>query len=112
MNYCEKCHILSDDDPCPRCGYKYVRPPKEDDYVFLVEKKFLEAEMLEGALKDEGVRVVTDETVTGVWRSKIIDSLHSRHRIFVPYGDLERSEKTMSDMFSEEAIFEWEEEEI
>lgn len=112
MNYCETCHILCEEAPCPQCGSRYVRQPREKDYIFLTEMQFLEAELLEGALKEEGIPVVTDESVVGAWLCKTVDSLGSRHRIFVPWGNLARVEQIMTDMFSEEIRFEdfkWEE---
>lgn len=109
MNYCEKCRILIEGTPCPRCGYKHVRPPKEDDYVFLAEKQYPWSEVLEGALKDAGIEIA----VYGVWKAKIvIGSMHERHNIFVPYGALEQAGEIMAQLFDNinyEENFEWEE---
>lgn len=115
MNYCKKCYILCDGSPCPRCGNKFVRPAEQEDYVFLTEREFLWAEMLEGALKEEGIPAVTDDSVVGVWKTKVIGALHERHRIFVPYGSLEKANQIMTEMFDESNFsedFEWEEEEV
>lgn len=107
MNYCEKCRILFEDGLCPRCGYKHVRPPRGEDYVFLAEKEYPWSEVLEGALKDAGIEVA----VYGVWKAKIvIGSVHERHNIFVPYANLEQANEMMTQIFNEEN-FEWEEEE-
>lgn len=99
MNYCRKCHILFEDDRCPRCGNRYVYRPEADDFCFLTEKEFLWAEILEQALKEEGIPVVTDETVVGAWKSKVIDTLGTRHRIFVPFAYLDRAREIEREMF-------------
>ena len=101
MNYCRKCHILFEDDRCPRCGTRYVYEPEADDFCFLTEKEFLWAEMLEEALKEEAIPVVTDEAVVGAWFTKTLDSLRERHRIYVPYAHLHRAREIEQEMFDE-----------
>lgn len=113
MNYCEKCRILCDDTRCPRCGYKYVRPPKQEDYVFLAEKEYPWSEILEQALKDENIPVVTNDAVAGAWITTRLGARFERSQLFVPYRDLERAAQIMTDMFSGTNFaeeFAWEEE--
>ena len=102
MNYCRKCHILFEDARCPRCGNRYVYAPEGEDYCFLTEKAFLDAELLEGALQNAGIPVVTDETVVGAWFTKSIGSLRERHKIFVPYAFLEQAKAIEQEMFDGE----------
>ena len=105
MNYCKKCYLLCEDSSCPRCGYRYVRPPEEDDYIFLRQLQYPWSEVLEGALKDAGIELA----VYGVWKAKVvIGSMHERHNIFVPYGALEQAGEIMAQLF-DDTNFEWEE---
>ena len=108
MNYCEKCHILFEVSPCPRCGYRHVRPPKEDDYVFLAEKEYPWSEVLEGALKDAGIAVATNDAVVGAWITARLGPRFERSQLFVPHGALKQAEEIMAQLFNEEN-FEWEE---
>ena len=102
MNYCRKCHILFEDNLCPRCGNRYVYAPEGEDYCYLTEKSFLDAELLEGALHSDGIPVVTAETVVGAWLTKSIGSLKERHKLFVPYTHLERARAIEQEMFAGE----------
>ena len=113
MNYCHKCHILCEDSPCPRCGNSYVYPPEPEDYVFLAEKEYPWSEMLEQALKDEGIPVVANDAVAGAWITTRLGARFERSALYVPYGTLDRAADLVLGLFDapEFADFETEEEE-
>ena len=115
MNYCKKCYILCEDNPCPRCGNKFVRPPEPEDYVFLTEKDYPWSEVLESALKEEGIPVAVNEAITGAWLTVQLGSRFECHRLFVPYKDWDKANSIMEAIFDEANFsedFEWEEEEV
>ena len=114
MNYCQKCYILCEGSVCPRCGNKFVRAPEPEDYVFLAEKEYPWCDMLETALKDNGIPVAANEAVTGAWLTARMGPRFECHQIFVPYKDLEQAGSIMEMLFDESNIieeFDWEEEE-
>lgn len=112
MNYCKKCHILCEDALCPQCGNKFVCPPEPEDYVFLAEKEYPWSEMLEQALKDEGIPVVANDSVAGAWITTRLGARFERSQLFVPFAFFDSANQILSDMFDNPELvdFEWEEE--
>lgn len=112
MNYCEKCRILFEDSTCPHCGNRFVSAPAAHDYVFLAEKEYPWSEVLEQALKDEGIPVVTNDSVVGAWITTRLGARFERSQLFVPFVFLDQASQILSDMFDNPELvdFEWEEE--
>ena len=80
--YCENCQLVYDGDRCPACGGKKGREPRENDSCFLCEKQILWGEVLEDALKQNGIPVVF------------------RKRLgIVPYARLEESRAVVETLF-------------
>ncbi len=111
MNYCKKCHILCEDTACPRCGNEYVCPPTAEDYVFLAEKEYPWSEMLEQALKDEGIPVVTNDSVVGAWITTRLGARFERSQLFVPFEFFVQASQILSDMFDNPELVDFEQEE-
>lgn len=99
MHYCQKCHLLCTEQRCPKCGNKFLRQPTESDYVFLVEKEYPWSEMLEQALKDEGIAVVTNDAVVGAWITTRLGPRFERSQLFVPYEKLEQAKELVHGLF-------------
>ncbi len=99
MKYCEKCHTLWTDSRCPKCGNKFLRQPEGSDYVFLTEKEYPWSEVLEQALKDEGIAVVINDAVVGAWITTRLGARFERSQLFVPYENLEQAEELTRSLF-------------
>ncbi len=112
MNYCKKCKILCEDSVCPHCGNKYVCPPEPEDYVFLVEKEYPWSEVLEQALKDAGIAVVTNDAVVGAWITTRLGAAFERSQLFVPYEKLEQASELTRSLFDAPEFVDFETEEI
>ncbi len=63
MNFCEGCNIACDDERCPKCGSKKLRPVNDDDFCLIAQvdrpfgdslKEYLEEENMEYALMPYG----------------------------------------------------------
>ena len=99
MNYCKHCHMLLDETRCPKCGNKFLRSPIETDYVFLTEREYPWSEVLEQALKDAEIPVVTNDAIVGAWFTANFGPRFERSQLFVPYGQLEQAENLMHSLF-------------
>lgn len=53
--YCDKCHMLSEQDNCKFCSKKHLKSPENNDYCFLFEIGTTFGEMFEGILKNENI---------------------------------------------------------
>ena len=112
MNYCEKCKILFEYSTCPHCGNRFVAPPSAHDYVFLAEKEYPWSEVLEQALKDEGIAVVTNDAVVGAWITARLGSRFERSQLFVPYENLEQATELTRALFDNPEFLDFETEEL
>ena len=111
MNYCEKCRILFEDSTCPRCGNRFVSAPAAYDYVFLTEKEYPWSEVLEQALKDAGIAVVTNDAVVGAWITTRLGAAFERSQLFVPYENLEQAVELTRSLFDAPEFVDFETEE-
>ena len=101
MYYCTHCHILCEESPCPVCSGKKLRAPTDEDYCFLVQKPYLWADMLEAALRDNGIEPVCDRRVTGAWLTSNLGPMMEECRIYVPFASLPQAEEIVTALFEE-----------
>ena len=99
MLYCKHCHLLCPEVPCPVCGKKDLTPPGPEDYCLLAEQPYLWAEMLEAALRDNGLEPVCDRSVTGAWLTSSLGPMTERCRVYVPFSALEQAKEIFSALF-------------
>ena len=111
MNYCDRCHMLWDDSSCPKCGNKFLRLPDRAEYVFLAELEYPWSEILEQALKDEGIAVVTNDAVVGAWLTARLGPRFERSQLFIPYEHLGQAEELTHSLFDEPEFIDYETEE-
>lgn len=100
MNYCERCHVMTEEDGCPVCGTTQVRTVRGDDYCFLVEKEDMWAKMLVEILEDNGVHPVCQDALDVVM--VIRGGAKSRQSIYVPYRHWELAQELMQAAFQEQ----------
>ncbi len=94
MQYCEKCHSLSEDNVCTACKNKDLREATPDDYCFLVECAELFGDMFIEALKDEDIACVARPVGDGA-RSYFALSLGG-YKLYVPYKHYEKAQEILS----------------
>lgn len=90
MYYCPKCQVLSSETTCPSCAGKELREPMPDDPVLLITADEMKAEMIEAALKDQGVPF--EERISGLGGPPAVlvgKSAYTNKNIFVPYEQLQ-----------------------
>lgn len=89
MNYCEKCSCATQDDQCPLCGTKKLRPVREDDYCFLTECEKSYAAERKRVLAAEGIEAVGVPYGNG-FLTQVALPLENE-RLYVRFPDLERA---------------------
>ena len=102
MLYCANCKRLCDADSlkCPNCRKKRLRPPEENDPVYLITRDAITAAIIEDILNQNNIPNLKQ----GLAGSLIISYVgYSREtcRIFVPYGAYEKSRELLGNFFEE-----------
>ena len=96
--YCENCQLVYDGDRCPACGSKKGREPQENDPCFLCEKQILWGEVLEDALKQNGIPVVFKKRL-GIGLALKVGPMMEWVKVYVPYARLEESRAIVETLF-------------
>ena len=101
MLYCAKCETLSlDEETCPMCGGKKLRPARPDDPVLLLTTGGEESRQICSALEDAGIPYEARPLGTG-GIMKIYtggpDNL-ADVRIFVPYRAVGKCREILTDI--------------
>lgn len=91
MLYCPDCQALcAEERRCPSCGRKKLRPPEENDPVFLLTADETKAGVIKAAFQTAGIPF--EERTAGLGGPPDIlvgASVYTNKRIFVPYGEVE-----------------------
>lgn len=98
--YCEKCHIVFENDRCIICNSRNVREARPDDLCFLCEKQIMWSEMLEDVLKNNGIPVITKKKL-GIGLALKVGPMMERVIMFVPYSCLQEAKMIVEELFSE-----------
>ena len=96
LYYCEKCHLINEQDFCQTCGNKKLRKPENNDYCFLIEVNSMFGEMYERILKEEDIPYTAMPSGNGV-RSYFALNLEN-HVIYVPYGFFNKAKELLNDI--------------
>lgn len=65
MNFCERCNIAFNDERCPQCGRKKVRPVTGDDFCFVAKVGRVFGDNLKCNLEDENIECILMPYGTG-----------------------------------------------
>jgi len=98
--YCENCQLAFEGKQCPFCGRKKVREPLPNDICFLCEKQIMWGEMLQEALKNNGIPVTLKKKM-GIGMALKVGPLFERVKIYVPFSCLQDSMIIANELFSE-----------
>lgn len=98
QNYCPNCHLLVPGTRCPVCDRKRLEPPREADYCFLTEKKFVWAGVLEDCLRQNGIPYLT-QNVMGAGLTARIGPMMETVKFFIPYGCYEKARLLDEELF-------------
>ena len=102
MLYCEKCRSAVEEGNavCPACRGKKLRPVREDDPCFLVEKDQIWSEVVEDFLKSAGIPFLTKGRM-GAGLAINVGPMFEKFRYYVNYADLDRAKELMDGVFAE-----------
>lgn len=98
--YCERCHMLTDQNACPGCGSRHLRIPMMSDYCFLTEKQLLWSAAMEELLRDNEIPFVTDHALGAGLTSKL-GAMQERIRFYVPFLKLKQARLLEKEFFSQ-----------
>ena len=99
MKYCAHCGGLTENDVCPSCGNRKLRPPEAGDLCFLVEKESLWSDMLADVLDQNGIPCMKKSSM-GAGLAIRAGALFETFRFYVTYRDLERAQELVEELFS------------
>ena len=97
--YCERCCMIFEEDRCPVCGSRNVRPPRPGDLCFLTERETIWAEMLEDVLKQNDIPCLT-KNVLGAGLALKVGPMSERVRSYIPYLRLQNAKAIVDELFS------------
>lgn len=102
MLYCEKCRsaVNEGEKVCPVCGARKLRPVREDDPCFLVEKDQIWSEVVEDLLKEGGIPYLMKGRM-GAGLAISVGPMFEKNRYYVNFPDLERARELMDSVFAE-----------
>jgi len=89
---------LTEEKKCPICGSRHLRGIEDDDPVFLMDTDAFTAESVQDILRQNGVPC----QLQGLMGAGIIMRLgyaFETYRIFVPYGEYERTKELLGNFF-------------
>ncbi|NMD37203.1 MAG: hypothetical protein GYA87_00810 [Christensenellaceae bacterium] len=101
--YCEKCKNIVNSTPCPLCKGKNVREIKEDDLVYIVEKRAMWAEMLMDVLRQEEIPF-SYRNILGAALSMSVGREKESYIFYVPYIYLDKAKNIVESLFSGEGF--------
>lgn len=100
LQYCLKCHALTETRPCSVCGGKRLRDPLPDDPCLLTEKEGIWAEALCDALTAEGI-LCSRLPVLGAVLTAYLGPGLVNQRVYVLYSEFERAREIACVLFGE-----------
>ena len=105
MLYCELCMILVEayENKCPECRHKKLRPPKDNDPVYLLSKEVLWSGGIEEVLKENGIPCMK-KSLRGSAFSIIFGQFGDLIRFYVPFAALEKSKELLAGFMGEDDL--------
>lgn len=100
MYYCEKCHMLNEENHCINCCKKKLREVRDDDYCFLTEKEMMWCEMLKEILDNYDISYICEST-NGAAMGLNMGVAIERYQVFTPYANYEQASQIIKHMFDE-----------
>ena len=102
MLYCEKCRaaVGEEEKTCPVCGGKKLRPIREDDPCFLIEKDQIWSEVVEDSLRGAGIPFLMKGRM-GAGLAINVGPMFEKNRYYVNFSDLDRAKEIMDGVFGE-----------
>ncbi len=104
--YCAKCQKIIPTRTCADCGSYWVREACAEDVCYLTEKEQIWSEMLEEVLRQNGVPFLVRRTL-GAGLSMSVGPMLECHRIYVPFGALDRALALVDELFPGDEGDQW-----
>ena len=101
MLYCEICMTLTDQDKCPGCKKKKLRPPKDNDPVYLLTQNAIWAGAVEDILREGDIPCLKQSEQRSAF-TIIMGEITATYRIFVPYSAYQAAKERLADFLKED----------
>ena len=101
MKYCDHCHCVVEESPCPYCGKHLLRDAENGDYCLLTEKEEIWAKLFMEVLENNHIPY-TSLPILGAG-VVIHAGKTERYQIYVPYDSLLSAKELYTETFPEEA---------
>jgi len=88
--------IEPDEGKCPDCRHKKLRPPKDNDPVYLLSKELLWSGGIEEVLGENGIPCMKKSTQGSAFNA-IFGHFGDIIGFYVPYAALEKSRELLAD---------------
>ena len=96
--YCEKCHVICEDNFCPDCGSSVLREPVVQDLCLLTVMDSMFGEMLADVLREHKVPFER-RTARKVGIGAFMGSLFERCYFYVPYAHYAQASDLLTAFF-------------
>ena len=102
MLYCEICMILiePDEERCPECKNRKLRPPNGNDPVYLLSKELLWSGGIEDVLRENGIPCLK-KSAQGSIVNVIFGQFGDVIGFYVPFAALEKSKELLAGFMEE-----------
>lgn len=101
MYYCDNCRALSVQKHCEECGNENLNEPDAYDYIFLIEKETIWADMLKEVLEKNEVPYICQGDMGSGMALKVAPMLE-HFRFYIPYIYYNKAKDIIELMFSQD----------
>lgn len=98
MNYCLQCHHIFQDETCPYCHSRKIRPVEDEDYCFLTYQQYIWAKMLEEYLDKSHIDYQYQKDM-GSGLSLEAGPMLENYSFYVSYKDYYQTKNIVDNMF-------------
>ncbi|MEG0368250.1 MAG: hypothetical protein RR585_15505 [Coprobacillus sp.] len=102
MYYCDKCHMIFNENHCLNCGQINLREVHDKDYCFLIEKEMMWCEMFKEVLDNYDIPYICESSMGAAMGLKMGVAIE-KYQIFTPYPYYQRAMQIVKHMFGDES---------
>lgn len=98
--YCERCYRLTEEEVCPECGKRSLRPVREDDPCFVVSTGQIWADMVGDVLNQNEIPFLKQGRM-GAGMAMLTGLPLETYSLYVPYTYFEQAKEIVNSIIAE-----------